>query len=756
MAKSAKRFVSCVCAVALVGALTPLSGVAEAVENARAAQVAAQQAAEDVTAAVAEGAAVEGELIVVLEDDADTSAAARELDAQADALTADEATHGARDVARSAAADARDAGAAEAGAPVDAQVEQLAEDALLVSAEGVDAAALAERLSQDDAVAYVQPNFVYAAPEGETGEDAASAAESALGGSPEDAASVEAPSTAVAPEVDTVSAETPNAASTPEGDGAQSEGSVAEPAAAELAPEAFVPNAAPSARATSVNDPYWPAQRYLSATGFDDAWDDARVQGTVSVAVLDSAVRLDHEDLIASVDVEHGWDAVEQAPLGAPASSDHGTEVAGIISAACDNAAGIAGASFGANIVPITVLSGAGLTTTTAELYRAMDYLFALDDEHPELNLRVVNMSFGGYGTGRSTTMDRAFYTLVQTAVEERDMVVVGAGGNKATTTFSWPADWDEVISVTSVDASLQQPASFSDHNEHKDIAAPGEAIMATKAQSATSYGTCRGTSFSTPIVSAALSLMFAVDPSLSAERATELLYATADDCGAAGRDDYFGWGLVNAEAAVDAVMGEMERPSLRFPDVDQNEWYQAPVAYIDTVVCAGLMRGDAGLFRPGDDITRAEVFAVIYRAAGAGTADEPPAENTTGFLDAESGQWYTSALNWAASVGIARGDEGLVRPNDTATREEVATIMARYAEYATGAPAAGDVASLQSATDWQAVGDWAIPSMAWANEHGVLIGRKQPDGALLLAPQANATRAEFAKIITETLKAVG
>lgn len=728
MAKGVKRFVACTCAVALVGALTPLSGVAEAVENTQVAQATARQAAKNVAAAVAEGAAVEGELIVVLEDDADTSAAARELDAQADAFTADEATHGARDVARSAAADARDAGAAEAGAPVDAQVEQLAEDALLVSAEGVDAAALAERLSQDDAVAYVQPNFVYAAPEGETGEDAAPAAESALGGSTEDSASAEAPGTDAVPEAD---ASTANAA---------------EPAS----------SAAPSARATSVNDPYWPAQSYLSVTGFDDAWNNARAQGTVSVAVLDSAVRLDHEDLTTYLDVEHGWDAVEQAPLGAPASSDHGTEVAGIISAACDNATGIAGASYGANIVPITVLSGAGLTTTTAELYRAMDYLFALDDEHPELNLRVVNMSFGGYGTGRSTTMDRAFYTLVQTAVEERDMVVVGAGGNKATTTFSWPADWDEVISVTSTDASLQQPASFSDHNEHKDIAAPGEAIMATKAQSATSYGTCRGTSFSTPIVSAALSLMFAVDPSLSAERATELLYATADDCGAAGRDDYFGWGLVNAEAAVDAVMGEMEHPSLRFPDVDQNEWYQTPVAYIDTVVRAGLMRGDAGLFRPGDDITRAEVFAVIYRAAGAGTADEPPAENTTGFLDAEGGQWYTAALNWAASVGIARGDEGLVRPNDTATREEVATIIARYAEYATGAPAAGDVASLQSATDWQAVGDWAIPSMAWANEHGILTGRKQPDGALLLAPQANAIRAEFAKIITETLKAVG
>lgn len=742
MAKGAKRFVSCVCAVALAGALVPLSGVDEAVENAQAAQAAARQVAEDVAAAVAEGVAVEGELIVVLEDDADASAAARELDAQADALAADEA-------ARDADAGARGVGAGE---PVDVRVEQLADDALLVAAEGADAAALAERLLQDDAVAYVQPNFVYVAPEGETGEDAAALAERALEGSTEDVASAEAPGTDAAPEADAASAGVSSTASAFEGDAAQvDEGS---DSAADAAALASVADA--SARATSVSDPYWPAQRYLSATGFDDAWDDARAQGTVSVAVLDSAVRLDHEDLTASLDVKHGWDAVEQAPLGAPASSDHGTEVAGIISATCDNAAGIAGASFGANIVPITVLSGAGLTTTTAELYRAMDYLFALDDEHPELNLRVVNMSFGGYGTGQGTTMDRAFYALVQTAVHERDMVVVGAGGNKATTTFSWPADWDEVVSVTSTDASLQQPASFSDHNQYKDIAAPGEAIMTTKASDATSYGTCRGTSFSAPIVSAALALMFAADPSLSAERATELLYATADDRGAADRDDYFGWGLVNAEAAVDAVIEEMEHPSLRFPDVDQNAWYQTPVTYIDAVVSAGLMRGNAGLFRPADDITRAEVFAVIYRAAGIGTADEPPAENTTEFLDAESGQWYTSALNWAASVGIARGNDGLVRPNDTATREEVATIMARYAEYVTGAPAVGDAASLQSATDWQTVSDWATPSMAWANEHGVLTGREQPDGSLLLAPLSNAQRAEFAKIIVKTLEAVG
>lgn len=657
MAKSAKRFLSCVCAVALASALVPMTGVAEAIEDAQAAQAAAQQAAEEVAAAVADGAAVEGELIVVLEEGVDAGATARDASA-------------------------------------DVRVEQLADDALLVSAEGSDAAdtaALAERLSQDDAVAYVQPNFVYAAPEGAANSTAA----------------VEVPASA-------------------------------------------------GARATVVNDPLWSSQSYLAATGFDEAWDGARANGTVSVAVLDSAVSLVHEDLATTLDVEHGWDAVNQMPLGAAAALNHGTEVAGIISAACDNATGIAGASYGANIVPVTVLSGSGLSTTTAVLYRAMNYLFQLDDEHPELNLRVLNMSFGGYGTGQSSVMDRAFYTLVKTAVEERDMAVVAAGGNEHTASFSWPADWDEVVSVTSVDASLQQPASFSDHNEHKDIAAPGEQVMATTAQGVSSYGTCRGTSFSAPIVSAALSLMFAANPALSAAHAVELLYQTADDRGTPGRDEYFGWGLVNAEAAVGAVLEEAaEHPSLRFVDIDQSAWYQTPVAYIDSVVGAGLMQGYAGLFRPDDSITRAEVFAIMYRASGAGSIDEPPAADASGFRDNASYQWYTAAINWAAGAGMAQGSDGLVRPDDAITREEVSAVMARYTEYIAGVAAAGDPVSLQFAADWQAVSSWATSTMAWATEHGILSGRLQPDGALLLAPRANATRAEFAKIITQTLEAV-
>ena len=145
-----------------------------------------------------------------------------------------------------------------------------------------------------------------------------------------------------------------------------------------------------------------------------------------------------------------------------------------------------------------------------------------------------------------------------------------------------------------------------------------------------------------------------------------------------------------------------------------------------------------------------------LVRAAGIEEGDGAPAENTTDFADNESGQWYTAAINWAAEVGIASGSEGLVRPNDRVTREEAAAIVARYASYTTGSSIEGDVASLQSASDWQTVSAWAVPSLAWASECGILTGRAQSDGSLLLAPQACATRAEFSKIIISALSVTG
>lgn len=661
-------------------------------------------AAESFARAADEGAAAPNELIVVREDAA--SAVSRELDGNnASTNVGATSSSDAHAIAAADAAFAEDLLPHARSIDEDAEVERLSDDAYLVRTDSAeDAERLAADLSQKDGIAYVQPNYIYEMPEN-----------LAEGDGP-------------ASSVDTGIAYTPDTAG-----------------AAAVA----------TSRTTSVNDPLWSRQSYLSAVGFADAWDTVRTESTVSVAVLDSTANAAHEDLVGVLDEAHGWDAAARAPYGTTPASNHGTEVAGILAAACDNGRGIAGASYGANIVPINVYSSSGsrLTTTTSVLLRAMEHVFTVAQENPELNLRVVNLSLGGYGDGGSGDMDSAFKDSVTEAVEEHGMVVVAAGGNENTDRVSWPADWEEVVSVVSVDESLTGRAGFSDYNEYKDIAAPGEALYAPTARSNSDYTTCKGTSFSTPIVSAAFALLFAADGTLSASEATSLLYETADDLGAPGRDDEFGWGLLDVDEAVEAARDGAASPSRAFRDVDQNAWYQTPVAYIDTVVRTDLMQGYGGLFRPDEGMTRAEMFTVIYRAAHAGEANVvgDSVENTSPFTDSEDGQFYTAAINWAAEVGIAQGSDGLVRPNDQVTREELATLMARYAKLATGVPAEGAPASIGSIADASAVSTWALSSVAWAFEKGIMTGRVCADGTVLLAPGDTVTRAEAAKILVET-----
>lgn len=658
--------------------------------------------AESFARAADEGTAVPNELIVVCEDAA--SAASCELDGNNAGI--DTGATSSSDVNAVATADAsfaEDLLPHARSIDEGAEVERLSDDAYLVrTGSAEDAEHLAADLSQKDGIAYVQPNYIYEMPEN-----------LAEGGDP-------------ASSVDTGIACTPDTA-----------------------------GAAATSRTTSVNDPLWSRQSYLSAVGFADAWDTVRTAGTVSVAVLDSTANTAHEDLVGVLDEAHGWDAAARAPYGTTPASNHGTEVAGILAAACDNGRGIAGASYGANIVPINVYSSSGsrLTTTTSVLLRAMEHVFTVAQENPELNLRVVNLSLGGYGDGGSGDMDRAFKDSVTEAVEEHGMVVVAAGGNENTDRVSWPADWEEVVSVVSVDESLTGRAGFSDYNEYKDIAAPGEALYAPTARSNSDYTTCKGTSFSTPIVSAAFALLFAADGTLSASEATSLLYETADDLGAPGRDDEFGWGLLDVDEAVEAALDAAAAPSRAFRDVNQNAWYQTPVAYIDTVVREGLMQGYGGLFRPDEGMTRAEMFTVIYRAAHVGEANVvgDSVENTSPFTDSEDGQFYTAAINWAAEVGIAQGSDGLVRPNDQVMREELATLMARYAKLVTGVPAEGAPVSIGSIADASAVSTWALSSVAWAFEKGIMTGRVCADGTVLLAPGDTVTRAEAAKILVET-----
>ena len=200
---------------------------------------------------------------------------------------------------------------------------------------------------------------------------------------------------------------------------------------------------------------------------------------------------------------------------------------------------------------------------------------------------------------------------------------------------------------------------------------------------------------------------------------------------------------------------GELEEGCYWDVDYDDPGCWYAP--YVREATDRGLMSGSSGLFRPEEQISRGEVFTVIYRAATGATAQDAPAGiNTTPLVDNAPGQYCTAALNWAYAQGILRPSDNQARPDDAITREELATIMQRYAANVRGADVSADLSVLFGAADFDSVSEWARASLAWTATHDILSGRVQADGTTLLAPAEAATRAEMAKIVVTTLRTVG
>lgn len=304
--------------------------------------------------------------------------------------------------------------------------------------------------------------------------------------------------------------------------------------------------------AQSVNSADAANQWYLQSTGVFDAWEEATCNKEVSIAVLDTGALMSHEDLVANIDYAHAYDAPKGTKLDGDVQG-HGTHVAGILGAEANNGKGIAGAAYNPNIIPINVFtsSSAGTTCDTVDLVKAYNYLLGLDDLE-ELNLHVINMSLGGYYRDQN---DDLFEAAIKKAQDSYNIVTVAAGGNgdeygNPLTEESYPSDFDEVVSVVCLQDDTTR-ATWSDYNEHKNIAAPGCDIYSSLYSSTSAYGKKSGTSMASPLVAGITALMFAAAPSLTAAEAKSILYSTADDLGDPGFDEYYGWGKVNALAAV-------------------------------------------------------------------------------------------------------------------------------------------------------------------------------------------------------------
>ena len=192
--------------------------------------------------------------------------------------------------------------------------------------------------------------------------------------------------------------------------------------------------------------------------------------------------------------------------------------------------------------------------------------------------------------------------------------------------------------------------------------------------------------------------------------------------------------------------------------DVDDTDWFAEAVYYCYQ---NSLLRGRSEMsFDPDAAMTRAELVTVLWRIAGSPNSDNvgktpftdvPEEVKISPFRDVPTDAYYYEAVKWAQKKGITGGiGDGLFAPDDQITREQIVTILYRFAKFR--GLDVGDTTDLaKKFTDAARVSDYAKEALSWAVAVGIING--MPDNTI--APQNSATRAEVATIIMRYTKLV-
>lgn len=181
--------------------------------------------------------------------------------------------------------------------------------------------------------------------------------------------------------------------------------------------------------------------------------------------------------------------------------------------------------------------------------------------------------------------------------------------------------------------------------------------------------------------------------------------------------------------------------PEMPFTDVNDNDWFYDVVLY---AYDNGLMTGvSATEFAPNQTTTRGMIVSMLARLEGVTSAED------AGFADVAANDWYATAVNWAASVGVVNGyEDNTFRPNAPITREQMAAILYNYADYkGYDVSARADLSDYADAAD---VSSWAEDVLSWANAEGLINGMT----ATTIDPQGATTRAQTAAMFERFLTA--
>ena len=339
------------------------------------------------------------------------------------------------------------------------------------------------------------------------------------------------------------------------------------------------------------NDPDYSQQWHLDKIEAEDAWEIYQANPDTSdvvIAIVDDAVKLDHEDLNSNIWVNpgeipnngidddnngyiddiNGYDVANGDNDPNPPSTatnsyfHHGTHVSGIAAAVSNNGTGIASISgAGSNKVKIMAVKTKLDTSTGGTLeatLQGVEYAILADAD-------IINMSWG------SNAYSHTFQDLFITA-HSAGITLVAASGNSGSKYYSYPASYLYVISVGATNPS-DQKSWFSNYGYQIDVMAPGENIYSTLPVNDNSYGNLSGTSMSSPLVAGLCGLMLSYNDTLTPHQIELLLEENCDNIDAQnpGFLGLIGAGRINADNVMQDLSTSNVPPDEDFTAINSN-----------------------------------------------------------------------------------------------------------------------------------------------------------------------------------------
>jgi len=358
-------------------------------------------------------------------------------------------------------------------------------------------------------------------------------------------------------------------------------------------------------------DPNLSSQWALHKIRALEAFDISMGSSGISIAVIDEGVNVAHEDLACKLP---GYDAVTQTDNQEPQPGDgHGTSCAGIVAAKANNARGGVGVAPNCLVLPIRIARGLpnGNWFTT-------DAMIA--DGIRKAVSRGADVLSNSWGGGSPSSVITSAFTFAQTNGRGgRGCPIAVATGNENLRAVSYPANlsptipgllavgasnqWDERKSFTSRDGETWWGSNYG---PEVDVVAPGVKIFTTDISGAAGYASgnyvpdFNGTSSATPHVAGLMALILSVDPDLRSWEVEDIIKLSADELGAAGRDEEFGFGRINCRRALEAA---------------SRLWFSVKVTpeFLGTgKEC--FIRANCRVFNPGINSVRLDQFVLVSR----------------------------------------------------------------------------------------------------------------------------------------------